>query len=128
MEQALLELLGRLEAIEAQHAGAGLGDTNVRDHMGDAVFRGFIKPEPGFVLTDEYGLGTAEANRLVKEALADFIAGARAAAAREGLDSFHKRLAAFQNHDVRTVHTSDFNDYFGWSDPKWFDEAGNDKP
>jgi len=44
MEQALLELLRRLEAIEAEHDG--LGDTNVRDHMWDHVFHGFLRPEP----------------------------------------------------------------------------------
>ena len=126
MEQILLELLIRLEAIGDRDES--LFDTVVRERMGDAVFFGFIKPRLGFVLPDDYGM-PEEANRAIKAALGAYIEAARALAPAAGLDTFHKRLAAFQNAEVRTAeHKNDFDDFFGWSNPQLFDEAGNVRP
>lgn len=123
MEQILLELLVRLEAVGDQDES--LFDTVVREKMGDAVFFGFIKPRPGFVLPDDYGM-PEEGNRAIEAALGAYIKGARALAPAAGLDTFHKRLAAFQNAAVRTAEQkNDFGDFFGWSNPGQFDEAGN---
>jgi hypothetical protein len=57
--------------------------------------------------------------------LAWFLPAATAAAAAEGLDTFHKRLAAFQNLEV-TVGPDHvcYNDFFGWADPQRYDESG----
>jgi hypothetical protein len=123
MEQILLELLLRLEAIGDRDES--LFDTVVREKMGDAVFFGFIKPRPGFVLPDDYGMPEEE-NRAIKAALGAYIEAARALAPGAGLDTFHKRLAAFQNSAVRTTEQmNDFDDFFGWFSPELFDEAGN---
>jgi hypothetical protein len=123
MEQILLELLIRLEAIGDRDES--LFDTVVREKMGDAVSSGFIKPQSGFVLPDDYGMPEEE-NRAIKAALGAYIEGARALAPAAGLDTFHKRRAAFQNPEVRTAEQkNDFDDFFGWSDPGLFDEAGN---
>jgi hypothetical protein len=123
MERALRQLLQRLEAVDEHHDG--LGDTIVRDLMGDDILRGFLRREPGFVPTGDYDLG-AEANRLVADAIARFIADARAAASLGGLSTFHQRLAAFQNLEVETASGANYNDFFGYSDGSWFDAAGND--
>ena len=58
-----------------------------------------------------------------------FLAEAKVAAATEGLDTFHKRLAAFQNLAV-TVGPQQmcYNDFFGWANPERYDEAGNVLP
>jgi hypothetical protein len=119
MEPVLLERLHRLEAI------GELFDSAVRETMGDAVFDGFIKPQPGYVLPDKFAMFSQEGNRLVKEALAWFLPAAREAAERDGRDTFPKRLAAFQDLEVRTERQNDNNDFFGWFDPEQFDEAGN---
>ena len=110
MKRALKSLLQRLEAIEEEHDG--LGDTNVRDHMGDHVFRGLLRPEPGYQPTGEYGLDP-EANRKVAAALAAFCKAAEAEARRLGLTTFEQRVAALQNPQVVTSGGSDFNDFFG---------------
>jgi hypothetical protein len=123
MEQALRVFLERLEAIEQEFDG--LGETDVREHMGDDILRGFLRLEPGFVPSGAYGLDPL-ANRLVGDAIARFVRAACAAARREPLDSFHERLAAFQNHEVRTASGSDYNDFFGYKDGSWFDPSGND--
>ena len=94
MEQLLLELLIRLETVGERDES--LFDTVVREKMGDQIFYGFIKPQPGYVLPDDYGMPDEE-NRLIKTALQAFIEGAKSLVPALGLDSFHKRLAAFQN-------------------------------
>jgi hypothetical protein len=42
-----------------------------------------------------------------------------------GLDTFHKRLAAFQNGEVRTEQTNFYDDFFEWSNLELFDESGD---
>jgi hypothetical protein len=66
MEQLLLELLTRLEAVGERDES--LFDTVVREKMGGPIFYGFIKPEPGYVLPDDYGMPEEE-NRRSKAAL-----------------------------------------------------------
>jgi hypothetical protein len=122
VEQLLLELLIRLEAVGERDES--LYDTVVREKMGDPIFYGFIKPEPGYVLPDDYAMPDEE-NRLIKVALKAYIEGARALATALGLNSFHKRLASFQNLAVRTEQKNDYDDFFGWMNPDLFDEAGN---
>jgi hypothetical protein len=123
MEQLLLELLYRLETVGDRDES--LYDTVVRQKMGDAVFFGFIKAEPGFVLPDDYGMPEEE-NRAIKAALEAYIEGARVLAPAAGLDTFHKRLAATQNSAVWTAEQkNEYDDFFGWSNPELFDEVGN---
>ena len=123
MEQLLLDLLYRLEAIGDRDES--LYDTVVREKMGNAVFFGFVKPRPGFVLPDDYGMPEEE-NQAIKAALGAYIEGAKSLAPAAGLDTFHKRLAAFQNSVVRTAgQKNDYDDFFEWSNPELFDEDGN---
>jgi hypothetical protein len=93
--------------------------------MGDDILRGFLRCEPGFTPSGEYGLDP-EANRLVARAIARFVEAARKAAESEGLTTFHQRLAAFQNNAVRTEDGSDYNDFFGYVDGAWYDASGKD--
>ena len=124
MEQLLLDLLYRLEAVGER--GESLFDTVVRDKMGEAVFFGFIKPKPGYTLPDEYGMSD-EDNVAIRAALHAYVEAASALAPAACVVTFHERLAAFQNLDVRTAkpHCNDYNDFFGWSPPHAFDAAGN---
>lgn len=124
MEEALLDLLQSLRAIDAAHDG--LGDTNVRDHMMADVFRGYLKPVPGFEPTGEYGL-TPAANALIGQALGKFFSAAAAATKREGLGTFHQRLASFQKPPTGIAGAVTSEDYFGYVDPAWFDASGNDQ-
>lgn len=123
MNELLLELLYRLEAIGDRDES--LYDTVVREKMGDAVFSGFIRSEPKYVLPDDYGMNEDD-NRAIKSALKAYIDGALKLAPTIGLDTFHTRLNAFQNSDVCTEKQKNyFDDFFGWSNPELFDEAGN---
>jgi hypothetical protein len=92
--------------------------------MDDAAFHRFIKPKLEYVLPERFAMFSDEGDRLVREALAWFLPAVREAAGRVGLDTFHKRLAAFQNLAVRTARQNDYSDFFGWSNPELFDEAG----
>jgi hypothetical protein len=122
VEQLLLDLMRRLEAIG--EGDESLYDTVVREKMGDPIFYLFVKPKPGYVMPDDYGMSD-EDNRAIKAALRDYIEGALGLAPKLGIDTFHKRLAAFQNGEVRTEQTNYYDDFFGWSNPDLFDEAGN---
>jgi hypothetical protein len=123
VEKVLAELLRRLSAIEDAHAE--VGDTEVRERLDDAVHHGFLIPTPGYQLPDEFAMYSPEGDRAVRDALVWFLPAATAAAAAEGLDTFHKRLAAFQNLEV-TVGPDQvcYNDFFGWADPQRYDESG----
>lgn len=123
MEEVLAELLRRLAAIEDAHAE--VGDTEVRERLDDAVHNGFLIPTPGYQLPDEFAMYSPEGDSAVQDALAWFLQAATAAAAAEGLDTFHKRLAAFQNLEV-TVGPDQvcYNDFFGWADPQRYDTSG----
>jgi hypothetical protein len=123
VDDVLLELLYRLEAVGDAHGE--LFDSDFREAMDAAVFYGFIKPKAGYALPETFALFTPEGDRKVREVLAWFLPAARQAAERTGLDTFHKRLWAFQNLEVRTARKNDYNDFFGWSNPELFDEAGN---
>jgi hypothetical protein len=123
MEQVLMALLRRLEAIGDTHFE--LFDTDVREAMDDVITRGFLKPQAGYIPSATFAMFSDEGNRLVRETLVEFLPAARQAAAHQGLDTFRKRLVAFQNLEVRTEQKNDYNDFFGWSNPEGFDESGN---
>jgi len=123
METALRQFLERLEAIEEDHDG--LGDTNVREHMGADILRGFFRLQPEFTPSGEYGMDP-ETNRLIARFIGRFVTAARAAAEQEGIDTFHMRVHAFQDDEVRTVSGSNYNDFFGVVDTSTFDPFGNE--
>jgi hypothetical protein len=124
VEKVLAELLKRLMAVEEAHAE--VTDTDVRERLDDAVHHGFLIPTPGYRLPDEFAMYTPEGDREVRDTLAWFLPAATTAAAAEGLDTFHKRLAAFQGlgGTVGPRHVC-YNDFFGWANPERYDESGN---
>lgn len=124
MEELLRRLLNRLDVIGRDHSE--LYDTECRDRTGDAVFDGFVRPREGYTLPDDFALYTPEANRAVKEALAEYIDAAKAKAAELGLDTFHDRLEAYQLEDVKSdVDGSYYDDFFGYAHPDEYDDDGN---
>ena len=68
-----------------------------------------------------------EGNRLVRQALAKYINAAKRAAKAAGLNTFHQRLAAFQNYTVKTSsqYEYSYDFFFGWMNPEDFDEDGD---
>jgi len=81
MQQLLLDLVLRLEAIGERDES--LFDTVVREKMSDPIFYGFIKPEPGYILPDEYEMPPEE-NLRIKAALGAYIEGAKSLAEAQG--------------------------------------------
>jgi hypothetical protein len=123
MDELLKSLLNRLEVVGKEHTE--LYDTECRERMGDAVFDGFIRPREGFVVPSEYGLYSPDANARVRTAIYDYITAANSAAAALGLKSFHQRLSAFQNENVRSdIEGVYYDDVFGYCRPESFNELG----
>jgi len=123
VDDVLLELLNRLEAVADAHEE--LFDSEVSDALDTAVFDGFIQPKPGYTIPDTFAMFTTEGDRKVREVFAWFVPVACETARRAGLDSFHKRLEAFQNLAIRTAQENCYNDFFGHCNPKQFNEDGN---
>lgn len=122
MDELLRELLDRLQAIGDRNES--LYDTAVREVMGDVIFYGFLKPSPGYALPDDYGMMDDE-NKLIKTALESYLERANELAPALGLDTFRKRLAAFQDLPITSSQGNDCEDFFGWNDPDDYDESGN---
>ena len=94
--------------------------------MGDAIVYLFLKPDTDYVVPDEFGLCDAAANLDVKAALVAYTTAAKKAASEHDINSFHERLAAFQNAEVESNDERNYyDDCFGWMNPKNFDKAGN---
>ena len=123
MKPILRRLLDRLDAIAEQHDE--VGDTDVREAMSAAVFDGFLRPVPDFVLPARYAMFSEEGDRLVYQALAEFMPAANESAATARLASFHDRLSAFQDSDVQSDVGTYYDDYFGWANPEHYDASGN---
>ena len=122
MQAILRRLLDRLDSIAEQHDE--VGDTDVREAMSAAVFNGFLRPIPGFVLPAQYTMFSDEGDRLVYQALAEFMPAANDHATASGLASFHERLSAFQDGEVRSRVGTYYDDYFGWANPADYDASG----
>jgi hypothetical protein len=122
MQAILRRLLDRLDAIAEQHGE--VGDTAVRDAISEAVFDGFLRPVSAFALPDRYAMFSEEGDLLLKRALAEFLAAANHSAAEAGLSTFHKRLSALQDADVRSAGGSYFDDYLGWANPEDYAASG----
>jgi hypothetical protein len=122
VKELLLQLLLRLEAIGEQHEE--IGDTVCREAMRSAVFRSFLRPEPGYDLPEDYGLMDPEANRAVGEAIADYVSAARALVPSLGLTNFQQRLTVFQDASVFTEDGSTYDEYFGYQSPERYDTDG----
>jgi hypothetical protein len=121
MEELLLELLNTLEEVGQSHEE--IADTESREAMRRAVFKGFLKPEPSFSLPTDFGLDDDNANHVVGQALGKYIQAANAKATELGLD-FHGRLRAFQNPNVQTSSGTTYDEFFGYASPDWWSESG----
>lgn len=124
MDELLRQLLDALDEVAEEHEE--IYDTECRERMGDPVFHLFLKPGSAVDrFPSDFGLFDEEANQRAHAALMRYVRDATALASRLGISTFHARLAAFQNGDVRSGAGNYFDDYFGWMNPASFDEHGN---
>lgn len=89
MDTILRELLEVLELIGQTHKE--IWDTVCREKMRDPITFMFIKPTPGSMIPDDFGLFSDDPNREVKAALLRYIHSAQELAAKQGITSFHQR-------------------------------------
>jgi hypothetical protein len=124
MENVLAELLTRLMAVAGAHPE--VYDTEVRERLDEAVHHGVLIPTPGYRLPKSFAMYSPKGNRAVREVLEWFLPAATAVAASDGLDTFHKRLVAFQHPDVTVgPRQIGYNDFFGYANPNRYDQSGN---
>jgi hypothetical protein len=125
MEEALLQLLTTLEALGETHEE--LYDSEVRERMGNAIRDGYVREKPNYEVPSDLGMYSDEANEAVQRAIETYIAAANELARELGIVTFHDRIAAFQNGNVRVNPETaiDYEELFGHSPPEWYDSEGN---
>ena len=122
MDIALLQLLEALEDIS--HQDQSLFNSVVRQAMGNALVDGFARMKSGYIMPSSFGLATLQADCQVRDVIERYLGVVRALAAQQGLTTFHQRLAALQNTSIKTDEGNDQEEFFGYSNPAFFDEAG----
>src|SRR5262245_35860863 len=124
MKDTLLQLLEGLEAIG--NSNEEIYDSEIRHRLSAAVLDGFIRQTANFTLPASFGMRDKSDDKNVREVLRKFIQNAIAKAKENQLDTFHKRLAVFQDEEASTsTGENGYDDFFGWWNPKDFDAAGN---
>lgn len=113
IKKALKQFLTALDKISEKHEE--LGDTDVREQMYRAIYRGFIEKKRGYSLPERFGLFRNDGNALVRSALQNFLAHPEVKAASKALKTREDRFAAFQDVDVETTEGHTFFEYFGYS-------------
>lgn len=115
LRAALQELLDQLEVLGTDHGE--LYDTDVRQQMFEAVLNSFLKPQPGYVLPETFGMFDPAADAAVRAALLAYATRASARAGQLKLMDPNDRLAAFQDSDVQTKQDEQQHDeFFGWAE------------
>jgi hypothetical protein len=119
LNELLRELLNRLDTIAADHGE--VNDTAVREEMAKAILNGFFRKVTDYRLPDKFAMFSANGNIDVMVALAFFIGNVGEVG---DFNTFHKRLAAFQNESIVSDegHNSDW--FFGHWNTEDFDEDG----
>ena len=112
-DREMKSLLNALDRVIEKHEE--VGDTAVREAMFAAVFDGFLKPQPGYLLPPEFGMFSKAGNAAVHKILARFIEQAEAAARQDNLMTPQQRLDAFQG-EVESNDGNGADEYFGYCD------------
>lgn len=125
MESILLELLRRLESLGESHGE--LYDSEAREEIGGIIMEGFVRQKQDFTMPTRLGMCSETSNTELRNALSSYIEDANKTATDLGLTTFHARLEAFQNPNVRTNPAIDvgYEELFGHTPPEWYDEVGN---
>ena len=111
--KALKQFLNALDKIFSKHEE--LGDTDVREQMYRAIYRGFIQPQPAYSLPERFGMFSDKGNDLVRAALHGFLTHPEVVAASRLLKTPEDRFAAFQDSDAKTTEGTHYSEYFGYS-------------
>ncbi|HTJ00779.1 MAG TPA: hypothetical protein VL527_17995 [Dongiaceae bacterium] len=113
IKKALRQFFSALDRIYDKYQE--LGDTDVKEQMYRAIYRGFIQPQRGYVLPEKFGMFSDKGNDLVKAALHGFLTHPQVVAAAHALKTPKDRFAAFQDGDAQTAAGTNYVSYFGYS-------------
>jgi hypothetical protein len=121
--ETLRDLLNRCDAVAEMYPEITASD--VRVQMTRAVFDGFLHLSENYCLTPRpFAMPSQGGDTKVMAVLYAFISEAGDVAKREDLDTFQKRLAAFQNKTIVSDEGHDYHWYFDTWDAGGFDEDG----
>jgi hypothetical protein len=113
IKKALKQFLTALDKYYSKHGE--MGDTDVRDQMYAAIYRGFIQPQRGYALPERFGMFSDEGNAMVRAAFKAFLTHPEVLAASKALKTPQERFDAFQDESVETAEGMTCFEYFGHS-------------
>lgn len=108
----LKQLLNDLDQVAEVHGE--VGDTEVRERMGDVLLAAFFKPAGDARVPEELGMFSPEGNRAVAQALVRFLHAVKPKIGSEGLATPQERLNAFQDEEIESAQGMYYDDYFGY--------------
>jgi hypothetical protein len=114
IRNALRKLLDDLDAVFVRHGE--LGDTAVREELGNAIHSGFVLAAVKYRVPSRLGVFTAPGNRATRNALVAFLRHPEVVRARKAKVSRDARLAAFQDATVESRSGSAYDESFGHRD------------
>ena len=114
LKRDLLTLVNDMDAIAKQFPE--ILDTEVRELMREAVFRGFILGAEKYEVPKNFGLFSKTGNAAVHRAICNFVEAATDLSKEKKLITSEARLAAFQDPNVKARSGAAYDDYFGHED------------
>lgn len=93
-----------------------VGDTDVREQMGDAIHKGSLDPEDDYELPSTFGMFTDAGDKSVRNAISVFLTSVKPKIGSRGLGSPGERLHAFQDDEIKSSKGMFYDDYFGWAE------------
>ena len=113
MRAALRRFLDDLEGIGVEHGE--LYDTDVREHLAEAIVTALI-PDLGVTAdSDEYGMFSREGNDAVRRAVERYLSAVVPMAASLALDQ-RERVAAVWDADAASSQGTTVDEFLGWLD------------
>ncbi len=113
MREPLVRFLEALEAIGVEHGE--VYDTDVRERMADAVEQRLITRSRQGELSDDFGMFSPEGNRLVRDAVASYLAEAGPIADALNLDEAARRASVW-DAEAASTKGMPVDEFLGWVD------------
>ncbi len=113
MREPLVRFLDALEAIGAEHDE--VYDTAVRERMGDVIEERLITSSREGEISEDFRMFSPEGNRLVRDAVASYLAEARPIADALSLDEAARRASVW-DAEAASSNGTPVDEFLGWKD------------
>ena len=114
LKESVRRLFDRLETIGDVHEE--LYDTDVREQLAEILYFAFVWAHQLPVAPLSYGMFSEEGDKMVADAVVEFLSESLPAAAAEGVDVGQPRHAAIQDASILTKRQQHYDNFIGHCD------------